>query len=108
MTHDRKGKRRQQWGGSKIRTMGGYQAPPRRTERRDGIRRAPRERTAASLPLTDFQAAVLAQVTPEPISAAVVADLVRRSRSSVTSALYRLADRGLVERLPYRGWRLTP
>lgn len=78
---------------------------PRLTIRREGIKRNPRERTAASLPLTAAQQSVLALLTGEPQRAAALAPPLNRTCSGVTSTLYALADRGLAERVPSKGWR---
>jgi biotin operon repressor len=78
---------------------------PRPTHR--GIVRSPRAKTAAMLPISAPQAEVLLLLTDELQSPGSVARQLDRSVSSVTSSLYALQERGLVEKVPYKGWKLT-
>jgi DNA-binding transcriptional ArsR family regulator len=77
-------------------------------EKRVGIDRKPRDRTAPDLPITEHHERVLEAMAPgEVISASKLAGALEEKKTSVSSALYVLADRGLVERVPYKGWRRT-
>lgn len=79
---------------------------PRIKTVRKGIRRAPRDRTAAALPLSDAQREVLEVLDAETRSVSwLTAEIGGRTPPSVTASLYALADRGLAERVPYKGWR---
>lgn len=73
----------------------------------ESIGRSPRERTAASRPLTEPQAQVLALLTREPTPVSHLSLRLDRPYHGVNSTLYALQDRGLVERVPRVGWRLT-
>lgn len=73
---------------------------------RKGIARRPSQRTASGLPLTEPQAQVLAVLDADLRSAAwITAEVGGRTQASVVSSLYALEDRGLAERVPYKGWR---
>jgi predicted HTH transcriptional regulator len=70
-----------------------------------GIERQPRERIAKDLPLSERHEAVLRMVDVEdPIRATEIGEVLGITRSGVNSSLYALQDRGLVQRVPYRGW----
>jgi predicted Rossmann fold nucleotide-binding protein DprA/Smf involved in DNA uptake len=81
--------------------------PVRRTETRQGIKRLPRDRVAGDLPLTEGQQAVYAAMGESVVSATALARAEGMSAAGVSSIMYRLADRGLVERVPGKGWRRT-
>lgn len=76
------------------------------SDRRVGIERQPRTRTAASLPLTELQQLVLDHVGDDVRRLKEIAAASGLGYSAVSSALYRIADRGLVEHvIAERGWR---
>lgn len=104
MTRDRRGHRRKGAIWAQATSHPGPIEPrPEDRVQRQGITPNPRDRLAPGLPLTDAQLHVLAVVETEPIGAS---ELARRAGLvQVTSMLYSLADRGLVERVPRRGWR---
>jgi len=77
--------------------------PPRIV--RLGITRRPTIRTAAELPLTGAQQEVLDLLGRDLISPGPIAKALGRSSAGVTASLFALADRGLIERVPYKGWR---
>ena len=72
-----------------------------------GIRRSPRESVSASLPVSEPQAEVLAILTHELQRASDLAKALGLTGNSVTSRLYALQSRGLAERVPNKGWKLT-
>jgi len=74
---------------------------------RTGIARRPTPRTAADLPLTGAQQEVLDLLGHELISPRPIAEALGRSSAGVIASLFALADRGLIERVPYKGWRRT-
>jgi len=98
--HSRDGKHRHTWRGK-----AGLPPPPRKTEKRTGIKRMPRERTAATLPLSERHQRVLSLLGPHPVRAALIASETGLKYNSTVSTLYALQDRGLVERVPERGWK---
>jgi len=79
--------------------------PGRVTETRQGIARKPREGTAASLPPTERHLQVLAVLGPNFVSMARIASDAGMGYAATQSALYALQARGLVERLPNKGWK---
>ena len=73
--------------------------------KRTGIERmADRERADPDRPLSERHTTILELVATEPTSAKVIADALGVSRASVDSGLYSLGTRGLVARVPYKGW----
>lgn len=65
-----------------------------------------RQRIAPGLPISERHAEVLAEMTVgEIVGASTLRHRLDLAHGSVVSALYALQDRGLVERVPYRGWR---
>jgi len=72
-----------------------------------GIQRSPRESTAATLPVSAPQAEVLELLTDELQRASDLAKALGITGSSVTARLYALESRGLAERVPSKGWKLT-
>ena len=72
-----------------------------------GITRRPTTRTAADLPLTGAQREVLDLRGQDLMSPGPIAQTLGRSSAGVTASLFALADRGLIERIPYKGWRRT-
>jgi predicted Rossmann fold nucleotide-binding protein DprA/Smf involved in DNA uptake len=82
-------------------------APVRPTVTQQGIKRLPRERQAADLPLTERQQAVYDAMGDGLVSATALAREMSQPIGGVQSMMYRLADRGLVERIPRKGWRRT-
>lgn len=110
-THDRRGKRRQEWGGRGVKRMGGFDTlPVAQTIKHNGITRQPRERTAATLPLNERQELVLAEVGTELTRVSAIAKALELPQSGVASTLYALQDRGLVEHVLRKGWKraVTP
>jgi DNA-binding MarR family transcriptional regulator len=84
---------------------------PVKKVKRQGIVRSPRKRVAPKLPLSEHQQQVLDAIEAvdpgddRPFSAAKLAEAIGGSKAGTTSTLYVLQDRGLVERIPYKGWR---
>lgn len=74
--------------------------------RRIGIRRKPRERSTPKT-LTENQQVILVLLDPQPTRQADLARQSGLSSGSVGAALYGLQDHGLVERIPFQGWKLT-
>jgi len=74
---------------------------------RRGITRRATTRTAADLPLTRARREVLDLVGQDLMSPGPIAQALGRSSAGVTASLFALADRGLIERIPYKGWRRT-
>ena len=72
-----------------------------------GITRRATTRTAADLPLTGAQREVLDLLGQDLMSPGPIAQALGRSSAGVTASLFALADRGLIERVPYKGWRRT-
>jgi predicted Rossmann fold nucleotide-binding protein DprA/Smf involved in DNA uptake len=70
-----------------------------------GITRSTRKRVAKDLPTSQRHEQVLAAMGDELISATALARELEMSKDGLTASLYALADRGLVERVPYKGWR---
>jgi DNA-binding transcriptional ArsR family regulator len=103
---DRKGHRRHWEKGGRLRYPGDDPGEPRKKIVRQGIQRQPnRQRIAQDLPLTERHETILRVVDiVEPIKAAEIADALGLPASGVQSTLYALQDRGLVERIPYKGW----
>jgi DNA-binding MarR family transcriptional regulator len=104
--HDPKGRRRRTF---QYMGLQGMTSEPSKIVHQ-GITRSPRERVASELPLTEHQQRVLDAIDAgdpgdKPFSATKLAEAVGGSRPGVTSTLYVLQDRGLVERVPYKGWR---
>jgi predicted Rossmann fold nucleotide-binding protein DprA/Smf involved in DNA uptake len=75
--------------------------------KRMGIERQPQERANPDRPLTERHAVILGLVGSEPTKALSIATAIGISRASVDSGLYSLQTRGLVERVPYKGWVRT-
>jgi len=80
-------------------------SPPRIV--RLGITRRPTPRTAGDLPLTGPQQEVLDLLGRDLTSPGPIAQALGRSSAGVIASLFALADRGLIERVPYKGWRRT-
>lgn len=71
----------------------------------EGIERQPRARTAPALPPNERALELLAYLGDEPIGATELARRAGMGKSGITATLYALADRGLAERVPFKGWR---
>ena len=69
-----------------------------------GIERLPDRKPPPEKPLTDRHLAILSMVDEEPIAQREIADALHLNPQTVNSGLYALARRGLVERVPYKGW----
>ena len=77
----------------------------RKVVTRQGIRRSPRARTAQDRPLSERHMAILKVVDiVDPIRVGEIADVLQMNPKGVNSSLYALQDRGLVSRVPYKGW----
>ena len=82
--------------------------PPGKVVKRNGIKRDPnRQRTARELPLSGRHLDVLRLVSDEPTAPRSIATELGITYGSVSSALYALQDRELVQRIPYTGWVRT-
>lgn len=87
-------------------TTGGASTSVRTIKVRDGIKRQPdRERRAQDLPTSERHERILAAMSGELTGASKLARQLDLSTAGLTSSLYALADRGLVERVPRKGWR---
>jgi DNA-binding MarR family transcriptional regulator len=81
---------------------------PRKMIKREGIKpRSYQGRTVnESTPLTERHKRILRMVDIEdPIKPGEIAEVLGLKRDGVVSSLYALQDRGLVERVPFKGWR---
>jgi DNA-binding MarR family transcriptional regulator len=73
---------------------------------REGINRQQnRTRPAATLAPTPRQVYILALMPEEPIRLIDLARKIEISSSSISSSLYSLQTKGLVEKVPNKGWR---
>jgi len=109
MARDRRGHRRH-FKGEKaaVKNMGNFQGQPPKTIKREGITRQPyRKRVAKDLPLTERHLAILQMVDTDhehPTKPTEIAEVLGLPATGVQSSLYALQDRGLVERVPFKGW----
>jgi predicted Rossmann fold nucleotide-binding protein DprA/Smf involved in DNA uptake len=95
-------------GQRQTRTPGPIYKTGKEPVKRMGIDRQPeRQRIASELPITERHEAILEQVGTEPTSSRTIAETLGLSRSGVNSSLYALQDRGLVQRIQYKGWVRT-
>lgn len=90
---------------SRRRTSDSGAPHPIRSSRRHGIARRPNSSRPQPRPLTVNHELVYAHVTSEIRGPSVIARETGLAIETVQSALYVLASRGLVMRLPYQGWR---
>ena len=76
----------------------------RRRSSGPGIERQPQARADPERPLSERHVAILELVRPEPTSALDIAKALGLTRAGVDSSLYSLSTRGLVGKVPYKGW----
>ena len=71
---------------------------------REGIERQPDRAKPERGPLSERHATILELVGAEPTKTLSIAKTLGLTRPSVDASLYALSARGLVERVPYKGW----
>jgi len=106
---DRKGHRRHPGEKMAVRNIANFQgAQSPKTIKRQGITRQPnRQRTAQDKPLTERHLAILRVLDTDwddPMRPGEIAEVLGLTREGVNSSLYAIQDRGLVERIPGKGW----